>query len=261
MPDGFTYRGRHCSEFGVNLLSYTVNTPEIRNYTEEADGRAGVYDYGSEWGTREITVTVDVTPNSVSLKRRQSQIMAWLSPVSNGAGALIFDEVPDVQYYAKLTGRVGIEQFFRGYGEFTFTFVCADPFGYSTYSVESIDVDSAVLVDTDISVDATYSFAVTGPATFNIDNFGYEPVQPVIEISGSFTTLTLTLGGETLTFSNAMSSQTLVVDFARYASTIAGAPVNVGGNYGEIAAGITPVSVGGTGINATITFKFRTKFI
>jgi predicted phage tail component-like protein len=243
------------------LLSYTVNTPEIREYTEEADGRAGVYDYGSEWGKREITVTVDVTPNTVSLKRRQSRILAWLSPVSSGAGALVFDEVPDVQYYAKLTGRVGIEQFFRGYGEFTFTFVCADPFGYSTYSVETIDVDSAVLVDTDISVDAAYSFAVTGAATFNIDNFGYEAVRPIIEISGSFTTLTITAGGETLTYANAMSAQTLVVDFDRYTSTITGTPVNVSGSYGEIAAGITPISVGGTGINATITFKFRTKFI
>lgn len=261
MTLGFTYRGRHSSEFGVNLLAYTVNTPDIREYEDEADGRAGVIDYGSEWGKREITLRIDVTPTAESLKRRQSRIMAWLSPVAAGYGTLIFDEVPDIQYSAKLTGRLGIEQFFRGYGEFTLTFKCADPYGYSTYCVESIDVDSAVLVDTDISVDATYSFAMTGPATFAIDNFGTEAVQPIIEITGSFTTLTVTVGGKTLTYSSAMTSQTLVIDYARMTSKKADVSVAVSGSYGEIAPGITNVSVGGSGISATITFKFRTKFI
>lgn len=261
MTGGFTYRGRHSSEFGVNLLAYTVNTPDLREYEDGADGRPGVIDYGSEWGKREITVRIDVTPTSESLKRRQSRIMAWLSPVSSGAGVLIFDEVPDIQYYAKLTGKLGIEQFFRGYGEFTLTFKCADPFAYSTISVETINVDSAILVDADISVDAAYTFAVTGPATLNIDNYGDEPVHPVIEVSGSFTTLSVTLGGKTLTYSSAMSAQTLVIDYARMTSKKAGVSVAVSGSYGEIAAGFTPVTIGGSGISVAVTFKFRTKYI
>ncbi len=243
---------------GVRLLSYTVNTPELREYAETVAGRPGEYDYGAEWGTREITVKIDVIPNGESLKRRQSKILSWLSPVDSGAGPLIFDEVPDTQYNAKLTGRFGIEQLIVGYGVLTITFKCHDPFGYSTYSVESITVDSAVLVDTEISVDASYTFAVNGLATLNVDNFGAEPVRPVLEISGSFTTLTVTLGGKTLTFGQ-QTSGTLAIDFSRYLSLRNGVPVPASGDYGQLPAGTSPVVIGGTGINCTVTFRFRTK--
>jgi predicted phage tail component-like protein len=125
---GFTYRGRHSSELGVHLLTYTVYTPDTREYEDEADGRPGAYDYGSEWGKREIVLKVDISPSDEPVKRRQSSLINWLRPTLP-AGILVFDEIPDRFYFAKLTGRLSMEQFGR-YGTFEWTMKCTDPFAY-----------------------------------------------------------------------------------------------------------------------------------
>ena len=167
MADGFTFRGQHCSLFSVNLLSYRINDPDIREYEDEADGRPGTLDYGTEYGKRSIDLKIDIVPDATPFRLRQSQIYNWLKPTSP-AGILVFDEIPDRFFYAKLTGRLSPEQFNR-YGTFDLTLKCTDPFAYGPERIhESIITASSTPID--------------------IQSFGTEPTPPLIELTNTGST-------------------------------------------------------------------------
>lgn len=158
---GFKYRGRHSSEFGVNLLTYVIHPPEIREYEEEIAGLAGVIDYGTEFGKRQIDLTIDITPDTRTFKVRQSEIYNWLKPTLE-PGPLIFDEIPDRVFYAKLTGQLGMEQFNR-YGTFELTMKCTDPYIYGPEDVQQLTITSS-------------------PTSITVSSAGMEPTPPVIEL-------------------------------------------------------------------------------
>lgn len=134
MRHGFRYRGRHSSEFGVNLLRHTINSPDLREEEDEVAGLPGTLDYGTEWGKREIEMVIDISPTDEPLKLRQSKILNWLKPTLS-AGVLVFDELPSRFYFAKFTKKLGVEQF-GTYGEFEFSFKCSDPFIYGPEQIK-----------------------------------------------------------------------------------------------------------------------------
>lgn len=177
---GFTFKGRHCSELGVRLLRYTVNSPDLREYEDEPAGLAGVIDYGTELGKREIEVTVDIDPDDTAFKRRQSEILTWLKPTT-AAGILVFDDVPDRFFYAKMTGRLSPEQI-GTYGEIRLSFKCTDPYAYGHENLH----------------EGTYGAA---PFAIPIFSDGSEATPVLIEIenvgSGSIPKFTLTNEYET----------------------------------------------------------------
>ncbi|GBG09516.1 hypothetical protein PAT3040_04166 [Paenibacillus agaridevorans] len=161
---GFKYRGKHCSEFGVTLLSYTVHSPELRESEEEVSGLPGTIDYGTEWGKRGIELRIDITPTSDAFKLQQSKILNWLKPTLP-AGLLVFDELPDRFFYAKFTGRLGTEQF-GYYGTFEFSMKCTDPFVYGP---------EQILEQT-----------ITGnPESIFVVSAGTEPAYPVIRLQNA----------------------------------------------------------------------------
>ncbi|GIQ63722.1 hypothetical protein PACILC2_22900 [Paenibacillus cisolokensis] len=162
---GFTYRGRHCSEFGLKLIGYRVNAPDIREYEDEVGGVDGVIDYGTELGKREIEVRVDVISTDEPLAQRQSRIMAWLTPKQD-AGALIFDEFPEWRYFAKYSGRLTLDQIGR-YGEFTITFKCTDPFAYGPERIQEMTITSSPF-----TIHAPSDGAVPTPPVFELTNVG-----------------------------------------------------------------------------------------
>ncbi|MHA7962883.1 distal tail protein Dit [Paenibacillus sp. CAU 1782] len=179
---GFVFKGRHCSEFGARLLRYTVNSPDLREYEDEPAGLPGVLDFGTELGKREIEIVMDIDPSvDIPFKRRQSEILTWLKPTT-AAGILVFDEVPDRFFYAKLSGRLVPEQIGQ-YGEFRVTLKCTDPFAYGP---ERIYEDSLT----------------AAPFSFVLESEGSEPTPPIIELSNAGTTtlaagFTLTIEYET----------------------------------------------------------------
>jgi len=167
LANGFTFRGQHCSLFGVNLLSYVINSPELREYEDEAAGRPGALDYGTELGKRAIDIKIDITTNETPFKTRQSQIYNWLKPTLP-AGILIFDEIPDRFYYAKLSSKLTPEQFNR-YGTFELTLKCTDPFAYGPERIEELTI-------------------TTSPTAIDIRTDGTEPTPPYIELTNNGTT-------------------------------------------------------------------------
>src|SRR5690606_30775077 len=101
---------------------------------------------------------------------------------------LVFDDVPDRLFKAKLTGSLAVEQI-GTYGEIRVTFKATDPYSYSTTESDNVILDSDVILDEEITLDAAWSFNVTSPQTVAVNNWGYEDVRPRITVVGSWSTL------------------------------------------------------------------------
>jgi len=261
MTYGFTFKGRHCSELGVRLLRYNVHSPELREHEDEVTGMPGAIDYGTEYGKRDIEVTIDIDPDDRSFKRRQSEILSWLSPVAP-ADMLVFDDMPDRYFIAKMTGRLSAEQI-GSYGELRVTFKCVDPFARSLTASDAVILDSDVRLDSDIRLNDAWSFVVNSGTTARVNNWGAESLRPTIVITGSFSTITISTGGVTFAYNAAIANKTLTIDGERETARIDGVSVlqHVTGDFITLAPGDNDVVIGGAALNCTVAFVFNAKYI
>lgn len=136
---GFTYAGKHSSQFGLKSVTsgdryQRYLSPEFSDLTQSTVGRDGTLYFGTNKTKRTIALNVafdDMT------EKEYRELRRWLN---SGIADLVLDEVPYVKYHAKASAPVQIsflvfmdENEDRVYkGEFQITFVCYDPYGYST---------------------------------------------------------------------------------------------------------------------------------
>lgn len=223
----------------------------------------GAYDFGADLGPRPLPLECAFNErNPYMLQRRISALAAHLL---DGDGrprtmSLIYANQPDLQYFVRFSGQLPTTRE-AGLGRFNLPFIAFDPFAYSIYESDDINVDTPVMVDTELSVDAAYDFYVNGPAALPIDNFGPLNVKPIIEISGSFSTLSLTVGGVVTTYNVPMSG-TLALDFQRGLARIGSTNVmlNTNARFGALPPGVSAVIVGGSGLNFSMSVKFKAKY-
>lgn len=135
---GFTFNGRHSSEFGITRTSdgsrFNQNLlPTIQDKTVPIPGRAGAVLQNSAFGTR--VFSVQFAYDSVSEDQLQ-EISKWLG--DKKIHELVFDELPYKTWYAKVTGSATTKwipfdegENHRLYkGEGTIQFTCYDPFAH-----------------------------------------------------------------------------------------------------------------------------------
>ena len=101
---GFSFNGRHSSEFNVYLVSngsryQDVLVPSPTDYTEQVPGRAGELYFGSDIESRQFSISIAYDDLS---ERQVRQLRQWLTP--KATGELIFDERPYKAYSAKISG-------------------------------------------------------------------------------------------------------------------------------------------------------------
>lgn len=110
MMIGFTFNGRHSSEFGIYFKSIDRTViPEKRKKEFEILGRSGTLELPSnEYNKRFITGLIGVmqTEDFKDLRNQTRELARWLS----GTGLLIFDDEPEKAYEATIYSAVGIEQ-------------------------------------------------------------------------------------------------------------------------------------------------------
>ena len=100
---GFTFAGRHSSEFGLLVVSdgsrYHQNlSSQFSDVTTTVPGKNGSYYFGTQIGNREFEINCvfdDITSHTMH------KIQQWLYP--NMVGWLIFDEQPYKRYLVKLS--------------------------------------------------------------------------------------------------------------------------------------------------------------
>lgn len=196
---GFSYKDVTSKEMGVKarLTSWQVSG-WLRNFTTTVPGKYGVADFGADMDYREISVSCNIFPKHsfTALVETLDGIAAWLDP-TQGLHQLIFDDVPDRYFMARLNDAVDCERLIRSAGRFDLKFFCPDPFGYAI-------------------ADESYTITAAGTHTVTRKTGNTESL-PVFRIEGVITgseSITITTNGAAMRISNAALSagEVLVVD-------------------------------------------------
>lgn len=107
---GFTFKGRHSSEFNVGFKSVDRTViPERRRKEFTILGRSGTLELESEeYEKRQITGVIGVLyiDKFEELRSNIRNLAGWLT----GSGLLIFDDEKEKAYEASVYSAVGIEQ-------------------------------------------------------------------------------------------------------------------------------------------------------
>ncbi len=198
---GFSYNDISSNSMGLKarLTSWQV-CGDLRNFTTTVPGKYGVADFGADFDSREITVECNIYPKRTfsALVSALDNIALWLDP-ANGLKQLIFDDVPDRYFMARLNARVDCERLLRSAGSFSLKFFCPDPFAYA-------------INDEEFSITAAGNHTVTR----NVGNIESNPVyriKGVIQL-GANNYIRIVTNGSQLDIANAVlsSGETLVVD-------------------------------------------------
>ncbi|AYB47123.1 distal tail protein Dit [Paenibacillus lautus] len=240
------------------ILSSTVDT------IVTVPGMHGAYDFGATMGPKQFELECAFfAKNHIELQQRVSALAAFLL---DGDGRprtmpIIFANQPDRQYTVRYSGDLQIDRI-SGLGTFTLPFTAFDPFAYSkTSTSDLLTWDTDYTWEDDFVWDDGYSFDFIGPGIAEINNLGSLNAEPIIEISGSFSSLSLTVGGIVFTYNTPMSG-TLVIDFKRKTAKSGTQNVlqNTNAQFGKIPPGTSNIVVGGSGLNITMELKFNFKY-
>lgn len=253
-------------ELGLKTLRKSKRPilPATVDHVLSVPGKHGAYDFGASLGPRTLELECAMLARHAGeLQRRVSSLAVYLV---DGTGRprtmkLVFATQPDRYLMVRYAGSLDIDRM-AGFGQFTLPFIAYDPFCYCLVDTTDLDVDSPLLVDNDISVDAAYAFSISGPTTVAIDNFGTQNAAPVIEIAGSFTSLALSVGGVVTTYNTPMSG-VLELNFAKRIAKIGSVNVlgNTNGRFGSLPVGLSSLVVSGTGLEMTLSVRFKAKYI
>lgn len=260
---GVTFKDIHSSTFG--LFAEDIQRPvraTLRKKKLTIPGKHGNYTFpGETYDDKTVKVkfkSIDKTKADARVKIRE--IAAWL----NGEGELCFDDEPDKCYTAKIYSEMPLDIQYILSG-FEADFECG-PFDHLKYKANDIILDSDLILQSNIRLDDSFSFTVNGARTIEINNFGTFAVRPVIQITGSFTTFSVTIGGRTLTYTEEIINETVKIDNDLY--TVKKGTTNklsvVTGDtdyFLELQPGVNNVAFGGTGLNCTVLFDFKPLFL
>lgn len=198
---GFSFNGLHSSQFGIKSVSssnrYTRGLlPASSDISIEVNGGSGSYYFGSELKNRTFNLTLafdDVTEQEVR------EISRWLY-ANGGVASLIFDELPYIQYYARMNGTPDMKYlvFDDAYGarvykgELNITFTAYDPYGYSVhkylseYNLEDNAgewSEASALLQSQTVNNITYDTFIPSTHTFNLYNPGDVEVDFILTLT------------------------------------------------------------------------------
>ena len=267
----FEYKGIHSSKYGVYFKSITRPLlPPVKPKMVNISGTSGSYDFGdNDYDNVIISIRIAYIPkNPIERKQKSREIAAWLS--TDTWGKLILGDETDKFYFARVDGQVNLDALISS-GEADITFIC-QAFAYMTTNT-AIDptweeANFPWIIDIPWIMSGTYTFSATGPKTFIFDNPGTKEInyrspqgsQSLIKINGSWTTLNISLNGNTLSFIEAGTGE-LIIDNVEMEVKLD--DINklsaVDGDIDEfltLIPGDNTIEINGTGLNVNVTLDF-----
>lgn len=234
-----------------NLICKSIKRPllpAVKVRRIQLPNKSGVYDFDdNEYDLRLVTMRIMYIGNSYQeLRTRARNIAAWLS-VGTWSKLIINDE-PDKYYLAKITEAVDLTSLWES-GTADLTFDC-QPFAYA--------VAERALITTATS---TKNFVFTNPGSRIINNKSPQGAKFNIKITGSFTTLTLSLNGRTLAYPEAVTSGILEIDNVEMEVTLDGVnKFNVltgdTDSFLSVISGSNTLNINGTGLNVSVAINY-----
>lgn len=262
---GLTFNNIHSSQFNAYLKSKNRMTLPARRKREIAiPGKDGTYDFGGNtFDNKVIEVQLTLNENSLyELRRKARQIAAWLS--TSVRQPLIFDDEPDKYYLAKVYDSISPEEI-ADTGIVSVKFEC-EPFAYLLVSTaEEITWGSNISWGSDVTWgnSSNYTFSISSPKEIMVDNPGTYKLRPVIVITGSFSSISISVNGKTFNYTEAVSNETVTINNAKY--TVKKGSVNKlnisAGDFLELNPGENDITVSGADLNCTITIDFKPLYL
>ena len=240
--------------------------PDVINSSVMIGGADGAIDFGGRLGPRPLNLPL-CFPYETTVGQMQKRGRELTVYLSDGRGRPLtlwmrFEYEFDKYYSVRYNGAVIPSRRFE-VSEFVLPMIAHDPFAYQTNLSTAITWDSDVLMDNEyLTFDDKFSFILSAPATLEVNNFGRVDEWPIIQIVGSFTTLSITVGTRTLVYNEALASGTLMIDCKKMTAKLGVTNKNnkVSGNWIQLLRGLNSMIIAGTGINCTVSFAFRAKY-
>lgn len=246
--NGLSFNGIHCSEYGLVMRSKNRPIlPEPKIVAEDIPHRDGELDYSAvnpDGRIKYKPVAFDIEfsfaeKNMANVRAKAHQIALWLSC---GEAQLCFDDDPCKYWMAKVVNKLDLANEMISLRTFTAQFRCY-PYAFSKKLTVKKYKDIIAPVDKVINNPGTY-------------------VLPRIKVEGSFSTLTLSCGGKTLTYNDALDNADIVIENFH---CIKDGSINAGnklsGQFFEFANGNNTLSIGGTDLNIDVTVSFRAQYL
>lgn len=261
MRNGFTFKGRHSSEFGVTVKTKSRPLrPSVKTSFVSLPCRDGVYDFSEANALgrecfNERTFVIEIAAIADDIYQMQDKLSAlslWLC----GGGELIFDDMPLVKWVCKVSDEIIYMPERGGRKSVIEVSMRVKPFGIAIFDSDGPEINFDMVLGTNIPIGLadmhTYSFS--GSKTMTVVNWGNRPARPVISISGASGNLSLSLGGKELSFA---CGGEVTVDFDKQSVTDSeGNYIAVSGDFFEFPPGETALSVSGSGnIKAHMVFS------
>lgn len=125
-----TFNGRDNTEFELDIkdIQRSVLAP-IENKLRRTPGVDGLYNYGSDFSGRLITITFHAkhAKSKQDLHNIMTKAAAWLFPLDRKEKELQISDEPNLSYLATVSGSTDITEILY-YGYFIVTFICIEPF-------------------------------------------------------------------------------------------------------------------------------------
>lgn len=258
MRFGFTYKGKHSSEFGITAKSKSRPIlPSMKYSSFESPAMDGVYDFSASnqyghafYNDRFFEIQIQVSAKDMrALEKKVSKIAVWLK----GKGELVFDDMPFVKWQAKIVSEMGFVPEIRGSATVMTAVFRVEPFSVCFFdTADGPMLESVIELDTNLPVDVpeqfTWSFAgaegqyESVSKTIRVVNVGDVEVLPVIRINGQVKNIGIVCGSQILAVDTSGSG--FVIDCKRHIITDAdGVSVmtKAAGNFPEIGIGVSEI--------------------
>ncbi len=271
MKYGFTFRGKHSSEFG--LIVKTKKRPVIAPIREEGitiPHRDGAIDCAAQGGrvfydnkTVEVSLTVS-TPDLRATQLDVAKIVSWLSGWYDD---LIFDDMPSTVWTARPVNLGNISISLCRVGEFTVEFNCM-PFNHFIYDMDSYDI---VVGSKNIFVGSRLplSYGIggsrydlkSGANSIKFYYYGDAPCKPIFTINQASEGIKLKIGSNAISYSGNFNR--CVVDCENW--TVSADEMDVTavskGDFPELVPGENIIEITQTNDSQSIVISGRTNFL
>ena len=223
--------------------------PARKNKDLDVEGVSGAYDFGDDdYEIRKIIIkNAYIGTSYQELRSRARSIAAWLS--TKTWAPLIINDEPDKYYLAKVNDEIDLDTFLES-GEADVTFEC-QPFAFS------VDETSYTISN----VTGAKSEVITHAGTRRINYRSQNGSKFIITVTGSWTTISFTLNGQTLNFTESGSSATLIIDnvgMTAYKNGLSKFDKLNGDidTFLNLIPGDNTLSIGGTGLDCSVKVDF-----
>lgn len=252
MRNGFSFKGKHSSDFGVVMKSRNRPIlPEQKTYTFDIPGTDGEYDFTdmNEYGRamykkRVFELDLQIAAEGLEeLKRMAARIAVWLS----GSGELIFDDDSGTVWDARTASSVSFTPEHRGKTA-SLKVMFSVGIGRASFNAgDDLILQDGITLDSDIPLDMTDVFKfelVSGNNIVRLINIGDFYTKPILRFSAAPGNITITAFGKKIYLEN-LTTDIIFDNDSCVVTNDAGENLinNFKGDFFEIPGGVSEIDI------------------